>query len=54
MHASILSNFMTVICEFDSQVDWLTTKNVLQRGYQGRGSDGNNPNKVLKNLYELN
>ena len=41
---------MDIWHEFD---DWLKTKNVLQRGYQGRGWDGNNSNKILKNLDEL-
>ena len=33
--------------EFDS---WLKSKNIMQRGYQGRGWDGNNSNKILKFL----
>ncbi|XP_047136879.1 uncharacterized protein LOC124813624 [Hydra vulgaris] len=41
---------MDIWPEFD---DWLKTKSVHQRGYQGRGWDGNNSNKILKNLDEL-
>lgn len=33
--------------------EWLKLKNVLQRGYQGRGWDGNNSNTILKHLDEL-
>jgi len=32
---------------------WLKLQGVLQRGYQGRGWDGNNSNKILKNLDKL-
>ena len=32
---------------------WLKMQGVLQRGYQGRGWDGNNSNKILKNLENL-
>ena len=34
-------------------VDWLKSKNILQRGYQGRGWDGNNSNTILKHLDTL-
>ena len=33
--------------------DWLKSINVIQRGYQGRGWDGNNSNKILENLGSL-
>jgi len=33
--------------------DWLKSKNILQRGYQGRGWDGNNSNTILKHLDTL-
>ena len=33
--------------------DWLKSKNILQRGYQGRGWDGNNCNTILKHLDTL-
>ena len=33
--------------------DWLKSKCVLQRGYQGRGWDSNNSNRILKNLDSL-
>ncbi len=33
--------------------EWLRMKNILQRGYQGRGWDGNNSNTILKHLDEL-
>ena len=36
--------------EFD---DWLNEKNILQRGYQGRGWDGNNSNSILSYLDDL-
>ena len=36
--------------DFDN---WLNQKNILQRGYQGRGWDGNNSNTILKNLDSL-
>ena len=42
--------FTDIWPEFD---DWLKTKNVLQRGYQDRGWDVNNYNKILKNFDEL-
>ena len=32
---------------------WLKLQGVLQRGYQGQGWDGNNSNKILKNLDKL-
>ena len=32
---------------------WLKSKNILQRGYQGRGWDGNNSNNILKYLDDL-
>ena len=33
--------------------DWLKSKNILQRGYQGRGWDCNNSNTILKHLDTL-
>ena len=33
--------------------DWLKSKNIMQRGYQGRGWDGNNLNSILKHLESL-
>ena len=33
--------------------DWLKERNILQRGYQGRGWDGNNSNVILKQLDAL-
>ena len=33
--------------------EWLKSKNILQRVYQGRGWDGNNSNPIIKNLDEL-
>ena len=33
--------------------EWLKEKNVFQRGYQGRGWDGNNSNLILKHLDSL-
>jgi len=32
---------------------WLVSNNIFQRGYQGRGWDGNNSNRILKNLDSL-
>ena len=32
---------------------WLVSNNIFQRGYQGRGCDGNNSNRILKNLDTL-
>ena len=32
---------------------WLKSKNIFQRGYQGRGWDGNNSNRILANLDNL-
>ena len=32
---------------------WIKTKNIFQRGYQGRGWDGDNSNRILKNLDNL-
>nr|XP_047136504.1 uncharacterized protein LOC105844349 isoform X2 [Hydra vulgaris] len=48
---SLLGNFLLDVWPgFD---DWLKSKNVIQRGYQGRGWDGNNSNKILENLDSL-
>ena len=45
---SLLGNFLLDTWQgFD---DWLKSINVIQRGYQGRGWDRNNSNKVLENL----
>ena len=33
--------------------DWLKSKCIFQRGYQGRGWDGNNSNRILKNVDSL-
>ena len=48
---SLLGNFLLDTWRgFD---DWLKSINVIQRGYQGRGWDGNNTNKILENLDSL-
>ena len=48
---SLLGNFLLDTWRgFD---DWLKSINVIQRGYQGRGWDGNNSNKILENLGSL-
>lgn len=46
----ITTALMDLMPEFD---EWLKHRNILQRGYQGRGFDGNNSNSILKNLDEL-
>ena len=48
---SLLSNFLLDTWQgFD---DWLKSINIIQQGYQGRGWDGNNSNKILENLDSL-
>ena len=48
---SLLGNFL--LDTWRGYDNWLKSTNVIQRGYQDRGWNGNNSNKILENLDSL-